>query len=58
MSQSPSRLRRRTAAVASAAGGLTVAALLAVPTAQAAAPAAPDERGRPTAKIPTAVGKG
>ncbi len=47
-------------AAASAASGLAVAAaLLAVPTVGAsAAPSAPDERSRPTAKVPTAVGKG
>ena len=55
------QLHRRTAAAVSAASGLAVAAaLLAVPTAQAAgpAPSGADERGRPTAKIPTAIGKG
>jgi len=52
---------RRAAATVSAASGLAVAAaLLAVPATAGpnAAPAAADERGRPTAKVPTAVGKG
>ena len=52
---------RRAAATVSAASGLAVAAaLLAVPATAgpSAAPAAADERGRPTAKVPTAVGKG
>ncbi|MCW2736389.1 gamma-glutamyltransferase [Nocardioides sp.] len=56
MPQFPSR----TTAVASAASGLAVvAALLATPVAGAsAAPAAPAGLARPTAKVPTAVGKG
>lgn len=56
MPQFPSRIT----AAASAASGLAVAAaLLVAPTAGAsAAPAVSEERGRPTAKIPTAVGTG
>ena len=52
---------RRTSAALSAASGLAVAAaLLAVPPASAVQAPAPgaDERGRPTAKIPTAIGRG
>ncbi len=57
------QLARRTSAALSATSGLAVAAaLLTVPTAQAAPAPAPapgaDQRGRPTAKIPTAIGKG
>ncbi len=57
------QLVRRTSAALAATSGLAVAAaLLAVPTAQAAPTPAPapgaDQRGRPTAKIPTAIGKG
>ena len=57
------QLARRTSAALSAASGLAVAAaLLAAPTAPASAaptsaPGAAD-RGRPTAKIPTAIGRG
>ncbi|MFC7360979.1 gamma-glutamyltransferase [Nocardioides astragali] len=51
----------RIAATASAASSLAVAAALLVPpvtSAASAAPSASDERARPTAKIPTAVGTG
>ena len=54
------QIARRVTAALSATSGLAVAAgLLVVPAVSAgAAPAGADERGRPTAKIPTAIGKG